>query len=461
MKLWIKMSCISLAITMLVLSACLYTFAAWQTERLLTGAEQQALHSLSLFCANMQSIERLSPGDNASSRANRSVVNYYFSTYAHLFSGDAYYSLIQDGAYLYNTCPYDPLRQLPLPDANHETWVTRSIGRELLFAAKTIIVFSQEYTIYLCADVSDAWQQVRDTIHLSVILLVLAATAIMLIVPLLVRRALKPVEELRRTAERIAGGDYALRAKIFSKDEVAALATSFNRMATSLDEKIIELTEESERRRLLLGALAHELRTPMTAIIGFADSLDKLPLTEDQRHHSARQIAEAGRRTERMANKLMNLLSLEEESVLEQKLFAITEFAQDISALYGNRVHVDVQGESLYGDRDLIMSLAQNLINNALYATDKNDVIEIMVDETSLSVTDHGHGIPTEHIARLTEPFYRVDKARSRKHGGAGLGLSLCRAIAKAHGGNLTIDSMPGMGTTVTATFAREENGHE
>lgn len=461
MKLWVKLSCSVLIITMLVLSACLYTYAAWQTERILTNAEQQAIHSLSLFCANMKSIERISPSSDTNDIVSRSVVRYYFSSYAHLFDNNESYSLVQSGSYLYNTCPYDPISQLPLREGNDNGFVTRELGGKIFFAAQTISVFSQDYVIYLCTDISSAWDQAQDTTRLSMIFLAVAAAVIMLAVPSLVRHTLRPMDELRRTTESIAGGEYALRARISSNDEVAALAASFNNMAAAVEEKIGALTEESERRRLLLGALAHELRTPMTAIIGFADSLDKLPLTEDQRHSSAKQIAIAGRRTERMADKLMKLLSLDKQDSLDRSPFLVSELAQDISALYGDRVRMDIQAKVIYGDRDLITSLLQNLINNAINASGEDDIIDVVLARNHLTVTDHGRGIPQEHIARLTEPFYRVDKARSRKNGGAGLGLSLCKAIAKAHEGEMIIDSVLGRGTSVTVTFTEGSNDYE
>lgn len=461
MKLWVKLSFIVFIFTMLVLSACLYTFAAWQTERILTDTEQQALHSLSLFCTNVEAVERISPGGNSNEISNRSVVKYYFSSYAHLFNDGTYYSLIQNGSYLYNVCPYDPINQLPLDNGNDNVYVTRELGGKIFIAAQTISVFSQDYTIYLCTDISSAWEQAQDITRLSIILLAITAAAIMLAVPPLVRHTLRPLEELRHTTDSIAGGEYTLRAQVSSNDEVSALAVSFNHMATAVEEKIKALTEESERRRLLLGALAHELRTPMTAIIGFADSLEKLPLTEDQCRSSAKQIAIAGRRTERMADKLMKLLSLDKNDSLEWSPILVSELVQDISALYENRVHIDIRAKTIYGDYDLITSLIQNLINNAINATDENDVIDVVLTENSLTVTDHGRGIPSEHITRLTEPFYRVDKARSRRDGGAGLGLSLCKAIAKAHGGELIIDSVQGQGTSVTVTFVEGKNHYE
>ena len=103
----------------------------------------------------------------------------------------------------------------------------------------------------------------------------------------------------------------------------------------------------------------------------------------------------------------------------------------------------------MVGERDLLFTLTQNLINNALNASDTDSIVNVTLSEKMICVADSGRGIPAEHIKRVTEPFYRVDKARSRKLGGTGLGLSLCKAIAEAHGGTLSIESASGQGTTV------------
>ena len=112
------------------------------------------------------------------------------------------------------------------------------------------------------------------------------------------------------------------------------------------------------------------------------------------------------------------------------------------------------QTETVYGDETLLYSLLENLIVNALRASEESDRVLVCFrtegPDCVITVEDHGCGIPAEHIPMLTEPFYRVDKARSRKMGGAGLGLAICQRIVEWHGGTLAIASTVGRGTTVT-----------
>ena len=112
------------------------------------------------------------------------------------------------------------------------------------------------------------------------------------------------------------------------------------------------------------------------------------------------------------------------------------------------------QIETVYGDETLLYSLLENLIVNALRASEESDRVLVCFrtegPDCVITVEDHGCGIPAEHIPMLTEPFYRVDKARSRKMGGAGLGLAICQRIVEWHGGTLAIASTVGRGTTVT-----------
>ena len=448
MKLWLKLTCITLTCTLAALSVCLGVFSVLQNDRIIDTAEEQAHASLRLFCSNLESLNNATPGSSVSDLTGRSIVQYYFATYAHLLGNGAYFSLVQDGEYLYNTCPLDPKALLDAPEAKETVSATIEADAHYFLIAQPVHILSQEYVAYLTMDVSSAYAQVRDTNIVSVVMLLISALIVVCATVPAVHHALKPLGNLRKTAESIAEGEYHLRARVESKDEVASLAVSFNGMAAAVERHIDELTEESERRRLLLGALAHELKTPMTAIIGFADSMLKMPLTEDQKQHSLQQILSAGRRTERMTQKLMTLLSLDQGDRLERVSFSLLAFSEELSRLYPANVHFSAIGE-LYGDRDLLFSLTQNLVNNALNASATR--IDVSMTPEMIRVTDDGRGIPPEHIARLTEPFYRVDKARSRKHGGAGLGLALCHTIAEAHGGRLVIESVVGSGTTITA----------
>lgn len=447
MKLWLKLTCIALACTLTALSVCLGVFSVWQNDRIIDTAEEQAHASFRLFCRNLESLSSAPPGSSISDLTGRSIVQYYFATYAHLLGNGMYFSLVQDGEYLYNTCPLDPKALLDFSETQKSLSVTIELDTHYYLIAQPVHVLSQDYVVYLVMDVSSSYAQVHDTYIVSAAMLLLSALIVICVTVPSVRHALKPLGKLRNTAESIAKGGYHLRAKIESKDEVASLAFSFNGMADAVESRIDELTEESERRHMLLGALTHELKTPMTAIIGFADSMLKMPLTEEQKQHSLQQILCAGQRTERITQKLMTLLSLDQEDRLVRVSFSLAAFSEELSCLYTAKVRFDAEGE-LYGDRDLLFSLTQNLINNALNAAATE--VQVSMSPEMIRVSDDGRGIPPEHIARLTEPFYRVDKARSRKHGGAGLGLALCQTIAEAHGGRLAIESIVGTGTTMT-----------
>lgn len=447
MKLWTKLTCIALFVTLTALSVTLFSFSAWQSEQILTESRQGAEDLMDLFCTNLES----SVENNAIFyMIKRTLVRYYFQSYAQIFSENSYFSLVHNGEYLYNKCPYDPVNLLTVQYQGKDVSDTFLFdGRYYFVMARPIDISGNQYVVYLCTDVTSAYDRVGELKKVSALLLIVAALFVLLVTSLLVRRALRPVNDLRRTAEDIAGGNYGLRAQIKSGDEVAALAHSFNNMADAVQLRINELTERSERQRLLLGALAHELKTPMTAVIGFAESLLKMPLNEEQRLLCAREIMTAGQRTERISRKLMLLLSLENGEAIEMRVFDLSTFAEELQQMYdSSQVKITSEG-SMYGDRDLLFSLTQNLINNALNASEESSAVEVALSDGLICVTDSGRGISAEHLARLTEPFYRVDKARSRKLGGAGLGLSLCKAIAEAHGGTLTIESTLGRGTTV------------
>ena len=242
-------------------------------------------------------------------------------------------------------------------------------------------------------------------------------------------------------------------------------------MAETIEQKINDLQEQAQRREMLLGALTHEMKTPMTSIIGFSDSLLSMPLTEEGRMEAAHEIHEAALRTERLSQKMMQLISMTDCPVLVKRPLAAAELFETVRGATANSLeekcitletHCDAA--SVTGDSDLIFSLLTNLIDNAIKASPAGQSICLSAKETAthyaLIVADHGSGIPKDKIALVTEPFYRVDKARSRKMGGAGLGLSLCRMIAQAHGGELHIESQEGEGTAISMRWPKED-AHE
>ena len=165
---------------------------------------------------------------------------------------------------------------------------------------------------------------------------------------------------------------------------------------------------------------------------------------------------------------MMQLISMRENPVVLKKSIDARELLEKVCAALESAAKekdiafkTEARADTLTGDADLLFSLLTNLTDNAIKASPEHAVIRLAAsreeNHQALSVIDQGSGIPADKIALVTEPFYRVDKARSRKLGGAGLGLSLCQMIAQAHGGRLDIQSEVGKGTAISMVWPVEE----
>lgn len=271
----------------------------------------------------------------------------------------------------------------------------------------------------------------------------------------------RPLLKLTAASRSIAGGAYTQRTRIAGHDEVAALSQSFDTMAEAVESRVHELEDSLRRRDDFMGALSHELKTPMTAIIGYADTLRVMQCEPEQQRAAAAYIyAEAGR-VERLSQKLLQLLRLSEEPLvladvsLKRPLAAI---ARAMRPLSGDVVlEVEPCSLTVRADEDLLTDLLYNLVHNAVKACEGQGIVRVMchANEQRLTVTvsDTGKGIPPQELSHVLEPFYRVDKARARRDGGSGLGLALCSKIAQVHGTELVLDSDGAQGTRVSFTL--------
>ena len=216
-----------------------------------------------------------------------------------------------------------------------------------------------------------------------------------------------------------------------------------------------------------MGAFAHELKTPMTAIIGYADLLRQDGLPEDTRLTAADYIYSEGQRLEKLSFKLLDLLLLEKDEVIfkEINLSAFLEDVEKALAPVLEKKNVKLVCRGVRGkvklEPDLVKSLLYNLVDNAGKAMDGEGAIAVrgtlIPGGCEILVADNGRGMEEAELSRITEAFYRVDKSRSRKQGGAGLGLALCRQIVEAHNGSIQFASEPGKGTRVTVTLYGKE----
>jgi len=293
------------------------------------------------------------------------------------------------------------------------------------------------------------------------LLMLLFGTVIMYLISCLLT---KPIKILSRATRRMAAGSYDYRAEKISDDELGSLTDDFNKMAAALEENINKLEEGIQDREDFVAAFAHELKTPLTSIIGYADILRSRKLDEEKSFLSANYIYTEGKRLETMSLRLMDIIvtkryEIERQSISAESLFQYLDTAFHTYDDYLFDFRYDK--EMIQVESSLIMTVLVNLIDNACKASEAGGRIEVTgtaaEDGYCISVRDYGAGIPKEEQPHITKAFYMVDKSRSRSKNGAGIGLALCTEILHLHDSELIIDSEPGKGTCMSFTLPQIE----
>ena len=301
-------------------------------------------------------------------------------------------------------------------------------------------------------------QQLRHRCELVFLLAILVGSLLMLLFSWLLTR---PIQRLERASRAFARGNYRRRLETRSRDEIGDLTRSYNRMADTIQDKIGELELAVRQREDFVAAFAHELKTPMTSIIGYADTIYQKQLTPAQIHEAAGYILNEGMRLESLSFKLMELITLDRQDFLLEEM-DLGELLRDVEetafpAALKRKVRLSVAREPGYArvEYDLFKTLLLNLLDNAF----KSGGSQVRLTGTAaggryrICIADNGRGIPADQVKRITEAFYMVDKSRSRREHGAGLGLALCARIATIHGTALEYDSREGRGTVVTISL--------
>lgn len=313
-------------------------------------------------------------------------------------------------------------------------------------------------------DVTQVYEERREgfAVYRKVILWVLACATIILYI--ICNWLTKPIRLLTKATRKMADGDYGYRAKVISNDEMGELTRDFNHMSNVLEENILRLEKEIQTREEFIAAFSHELKTPLTAIIGYADMLRSRKLDEEKAFVSANYIFTEGKRLETMAFRLLDIivtkrLEIEKQKLNTEKLFRyLQELYEDHKQV---RIRCQYEAATIYGEADLLKSVLINLVDNACKASKEGGRIEIMGRKRNegylFAVKDYGMGIPEEECDKITDAFYMIDKSRSRSKNGAGLGLALCVEILKLHHSELKIKSKLGEGSTFSFLIPWEE----
>ena len=459
MKLYQRITILCASILAAVILSVTVALLLYAKSTILSLATEQVQRKQRTLRTSFTEMANYYARNDDSDAVHDSLIRLCFNRFA-----DRQSVLMRDGEPMVSDEIVDPSAFVP-PDseAYHEGTpvAVTAQGRRLLIVGSGVGVGSRSYAVYVIEDVTDVYARIRRMAWGFALVSVLAVALGAVAVVLSVKGSLRPVASLARTAREIADGAYEKRAAVRTKDEIGLLAADFNRMADAVETKIAELEERNERQRLFIGGVTHEFKTPLTGLLLHAGLLRRAYLSDEERDASLAHIETQTAWLERLVQTLLKLQTTDE--AVERQTVRVPELLERVQEgvapkleASGASLTVSCDAETMTLCPDLMQSLLLNLLTNAIHSYDADAAekpIALTVRGKTFSVSDHGRGIPKEAQARIFEPFFTVDKSRSKRQGGSGLGLALVKTIADAHGASIAIDSEPGRGTTVSVSL--------
>ena len=301
---------------------------------------------------------------------------------------------------------------------------------------------------------------------------------------ILCSRFVKPILRINEATKRMADMDFGIKLDTSSNDELGQLAESINYLSSELENKINELSianyqlkkdiKEKERidllRRELLSNVSHEFKTPLAIIMGYAEGL-QLNINNEEKDYYCSVISDEAAKLNSLSARLLDLAELESGAIMELSEFNLAELAEErlktMSYIF-TELHISTGFSSagnctVYADCGRIEEAINNLLSNAQHHTPDGGHISVRVTDLGnsvrCSVFNSGSHIPVECIERIWDSFYKVDKARTRKYGGSGLGLKIVSSIVNLHGGSYSAENTD-KGVLFSFTLPKEEKNN-
>jgi two-component system phosphate regulon sensor histidine kinase PhoR len=281
----------------------------------------------------------------------------------------------------------------------------------------------------------------------------------------LAKRVAVPISEMVQVAEALRNGRYEQKVRTITNDEIGRLGDTLNRLGAELTNKISELHRLENVRRDFVANVSHEIKTPLTSIKGYVETL--LGGAIEDPVNNVRFLEKIDRNASRLAALVQDILSLAKIEAGEDLLKPIpiewnpivsSVIARHEDAVQQKNLRIKVAAPTapltVLGDKEAMTQVLDNLLSNAIKYTPEGGRITVsLLGKSSwgkLEVEDTGIGIPPEHLDRIFERFYRVDKARSRELGGTGLGLSIVKHLVSGMNGEIGVESAVGVGSRFT-----------
>lgn len=336
-----------------------------------------------------------------------------------------------------------------------------------------LIIQGSSYFLITTSDISDIYSYQNNLICWAVLVCGMGGVIIALIFLGVFKISFRPLADISENVKIIASGEYDRRINVKRRDELGELACSVNDMAQAVGDNVKSLQALADEQKRFIDNLTHEMKTPLTSIISFADIIQidgNITLEKAVRH--ARVISKEGRRLNLISQKLMDFIHIGKISEEDKIEVSVKSLFEDISIamkpMFEKKniyLKKEILDYTLKIDYELFKTMICNYVDNAMKASQENGIIEIKSyqenEKKFLKIKDYGIGIPEKEISKIEEPFYMVDKSRSRKAGGAGLGMALCKKIVLAHDGQVHITSRVNEGTEIELVFCQNFSSSE
>lgn len=464
MKFWQKTFILTLALFLLCFGVGVFSIAVFFNGQLVANCEKTCL-------AEQFYIAKSFSADSEYTAATGNSMSELMMSYCEYYSEDGIILAIEYGGERVSGNAREGLLTLAYDriEGEREGDVTyfhhRADGSRYIFIKSD---FENGSLTYI-KDISYLDAEWRTIIIIFVAIALIVAVILAAVLFILLRRLTTPLLRLTESTEKLAAGDYTVRAPEAGGGEFSALAKGFNNMTQRISSQIAELEVAAEQKQQLVDNLSHEMRTPLTSIHGYAEYLLSAAVDEEERIDALMCIMSESERLSKLGRSLLDISYVGNtepnfERVSLNEIFSSVEKRFELQARSEEtELKIEETDIIVSCDGTLCELLVSNLTDNAIKAcrSSEKKAVTVAASEVNgmaeLRVSDSGRGMTEQEMLRITEPFYRTDKARSRADGGAGLGLALCRRIVDVYGGEMRFESAPMKGTEVIVRLRLEK----
>ena len=454
MKFFARTYLLTLLLFLVFLNGCVLTLAAYNYENRIEATNQVCL-------AEHSTIRRSFENDYDGVKSGSDYILQ--TTYGSFYLQKGIYLCFADaaGAVSYSSLPQGLLP----PSVGTMDDAVAADGTRYFLICESIC--DGEFQLTYAKSIHELDEEFRQLFFVFLSVSLAASSLLAVLLYVILHRLYAPLNKLRSVTAQLSHGEFSVRADERGNDEFAALGAEFNRMADQITAQMTQLQHTADQKQQMLDNLAHEMRTPLMSIHGYAEYIQTANIPEEERLDALQHIMGESMRLRSISEVLLDMAYLREHPITRTPLSArsLLSHTKERFALRAAQKNVALilheQTGVVWGDELLLELLLSNLTENALNACSDGGAVELGVadenGETVLYIKDNGIGMSPEQLQHITEPFYRTDKARSRRIGGTGLGLALCARIAQVHRAALEFSSSPGQGTQAQLRFGKEE----